>query len=171
MRTGTAPLIKEFAELVCRNGHKGQWVMRKGTKTSKICVSCRNEAAKRYRESIRSGIPTERTNRGVKSIFNEEQKADICARYLSGETQSKIARSLGTSPMTIYRILLVAEIESRRSGWTHENKKTHCYNGHELSGDNLLKNVRACRICHNLKQKDYYKNVRKARLEKAKAKK
>jgi len=49
---------------------------------------------------------------------------------------------------------------NRQRANAHRVPKTHCKRGHTLSGDNVWmgQGVRACRKCHALLQRRYYKN-------------
>ena len=143
-------LIEELSEVVCRRGHKGQWV-RNSTQGNRVCVSCRNEGVKRHREAKSLGLTHARSERGLYwTKIPNEQFAEVRARYLKGETQASLAKNYGVTLPTITRILRLAEVETRRSGWTHQNKKTHCLRGHELIPENRVVATGACKTCIKL---------------------
>lgn len=54
-------------------------------------------------------------------------------------------------------------LDSVRNGRHHWTRKTHCKNGHELSGHNLIvtKRQRVCRECARVRSLDYYARKRK----------
>lgn len=98
--------------------------------------------------------------------FTEIEIAEICALYLSGLTQAKLAKKYSVAQPTIFKLLRKNGVRGNRYF------KETCKQGHPMVEPNLYYRKvgpyiqRTCKACSNLTSKNYYENVRKHKTSK-----